>query len=344
MPRSKAGWIAVAAVVLVFAGVCWGLYVVVKSAVLHDDRFVIPSSAAVEVQGNDHVTRAQLLTIFGGDIERNIFRVSLDERKAELEQLPWVEHATVMRLLPNRLRVSIVERTPVAFVRQGNHIGLIDANGVLLDMPMDVQANMNYSFPVVTGVTAKDPASVRAARMKIYERFTADLDSGTEKVSRNLSEVDLSDPEDVRATIPDKNGEVMVHFGEDNFLERYRKFQEHLPEWRAQYPKLASVDMRYDRQVVLEMKQGAETPAANAVGNAAAAAGANAAAGAAQGTAPKKEESAPKPKKPATANAQKSAAAHKTVVKKSSPAPAAKAKHAPQPAEPLYHPPQVVHP
>jgi cell division protein FtsQ len=213
-------------------------------------------------------------------------------------------------------------------------------------MPMDVQANMNYSFPVVTGVTAKDPASVRAERMKIYERFTADLDRGTEKVSRNLSEVDLSDPDDVRATIPDKNGEVMVHFGEDNFLERYRKFQEHLPEWRAQYPKLASVDMRYDRQVVLEMKQGAEAPAANATGNAAAAAGAgaNAAAGAAQSAATKKEENAPKPKKPVTSNAQKSAAAHKTVVKKSSPAPAAKAKHAPQPAEPLYHPPQVVHP
>ena len=55
-------------------------------------------------------------------------------------RLPWVAHATVMRLLPNRMRVSIVERTPVAFVRQGNHIGLVDANGVLLDMPTDAQA------------------------------------------------------------------------------------------------------------------------------------------------------------------------------------------------------------
>ena len=59
------------------------------------------------------------------------------ERRAELERLPWVEHATVMRLLPDRLRVSIVERTPVAFVRQGSHIGLVDASGVLMDMPTD---------------------------------------------------------------------------------------------------------------------------------------------------------------------------------------------------------------
>ncbi len=50
---------------------------------------------------------------------------------------------------------------------------------------------------------------------------------------------------------------MLVHFGEDNFLERYRRFKEHLPEWRTLYPKLSSVDMRYERQVVLEMQPGA---------------------------------------------------------------------------------------
>ncbi len=81
---------------------------------------MIPSSSSIEFEGNTHVTRAQLLGIFGGDVERNIFTVSLEQRRAELERLPWVAHATVMRLLPNRMRVSIVERTPVAFVRQGS--------------------------------------------------------------------------------------------------------------------------------------------------------------------------------------------------------------------------------
>ena len=31
-----------------------------------------------------------------------------------------------MRLLPDQLRVAITERTPVAFVRHGNTIGLVD--------------------------------------------------------------------------------------------------------------------------------------------------------------------------------------------------------------------------
>ncbi|HEY8997166.1 MAG TPA: FtsQ-type POTRA domain-containing protein [Edaphobacter sp.] len=260
LPKSWGGRLGIVAAVLVLVGLCAGAVMVAKAAILHDDRFVIPSSSYVEVQGNSHVTRAQLLSIFGEDVERNIFRVSLDERKAELEQLPWVEHATVMRLLPNRLRVAVVERTPVAFVRQGNHIGLVDGNGVLLDMPTDVQADMQYSFPVVIGLKPSDPLSLRAARMKLYARFTGDLDSGGEKISQKLSEVDLSDPEDVRAIVEDKAGEVMVHFGEDNFLDRYKKFEEHLGEWRTQYPHLSSVDMRYDRQVVLEMQRGTTPP------------------------------------------------------------------------------------
>jgi cell division protein FtsQ len=163
----------------------------------------------------------------------------------------------VMRLLPNRLRVSIVERTPVAFVRQGSQIGLVDASGVLLDMLPHGQGDAHYSFPVVTGIAAGDPASTRAARMKIFEQFTSDLDSSGEKISEKLSEVDLSNPEDVKALIPDNGKDVLVHFGDTDYLNRYRKFEEHLPEWRTQYPALSSVDMRYERQVVLEMQPGA---------------------------------------------------------------------------------------
>jgi cell division protein FtsQ len=232
----------------------------VRAALLHDERFVIPASSAIAVEGNRHVTKAQLLSIFGGDVERNILTVSLAERRAELERLPWVEHATVMRLLPDHLRVSIVERTPVAFVRQGGHIGLVDKSGVLMDMVSGANEKEHYSFPVVTGITADEPLSTRAARMKIFERFTTELDSAGTKISDELSEVDLSSPEDVKALIPDDHGEVLVHFGDTDFLDRYQKYKDHLAEWRTQYPKLAAVDMRYDRQAVLEMQPGSAVP------------------------------------------------------------------------------------
>jgi cell division protein FtsQ len=266
LPATKWGRIAAGCGLLVCLGVAAAAFLMAQSFLLHDDRFVIQSSSSLEFEGNAHVTRAQLLGIFGADVERNIFAVSLAERRAELERLPWVANATVMRLLPNRMRVSIVERMPVAFVRQGSHIGLVDANGVLLDMPVDAKASEHYSFPVVTGISAGDPVSTRAARMKIFERFTSELDGSGEKISEELSEVDLSNPEDVKAMIPDHSTEILVHFGEENFLDRYRKFKEHLPEWRTVYPKLSSVDMRYERQVVLEMQPGSVVPISPSAG------------------------------------------------------------------------------
>ncbi len=140
-------------------------------------------------------------------------------------------------------------------------IGLVDAYGVLLDLPDDDPAGGQYSFPVLTGIAAADPLSTRAARMKIYQQFIADLDSSGPKLSETLSEVDIANPEDVKALIPEHSSEILVHFGDEDFLDRYQRFQQQLPAWRAQYPNLASVDMRYPNQVVLDMTPGTDASA-----------------------------------------------------------------------------------
>ena len=262
IPRSIIGRCLAGAAILLALGASiagmWGL----RALLLRNPRLVLASSSAIQITGNNHLSRAQLLTVFGEDVDRNILTVPLAQRRAELEHLPWVEHATVMRLLPDHFRVAISERKPVAFVRQGSAIGLVDANGVLLDMAADEDAppQPHYSFPVVTGISAQDPLSVRAARMKLFTRFTTDLGEQT----KNISEVDLSSPEDVKALIPDGTSDVLVHFGEDNFLHRYDLYQKNLPGWRKDFPKLSSADMRYERQVVLEMQPGAAVPVGDA--------------------------------------------------------------------------------
>ena len=240
--------VVVGAIVAALAGL--------RSALLHDSRFVMTTSEDVQITGNHNVTRAEVLSVFGADLERNIFRVPLNERRADLERLPWVQHATVMRLLPNRIRVAITERTPVAFVRHGSQIGLVDANGVLLDMPPDAAGDPHYSFPVLTGLSVSDPLSTRAARMAIYERFMQELGAK----SSSISEADVTNPEDVKAEVSSGGADILVHFGDEDFLRRYQEFEQHLPEWKTQYPRLAAADMRYERQVVLEMQPGTGVP------------------------------------------------------------------------------------
>lgn len=238
--------VLIVVMVLAVIGVVWA---VLDQYGTHSWRFRLESSDNIEVGGNSHVSRAEIVRVFGGDISRNIFAVPLDDRKKQLEQVPWVESATVMRILPDRIRVNVVERKPIAFAQIGSRVQLIDAHGVLMEMPFSTTTK--YSFPVIVGMNENEPLSTRAARMKIYQELVKELDAGGERNSRSLSEVDLSDPEDVRITVDDPDGAVLVHLGSDDFADRFRIYVTHLKEWRSQYQHLDSVDLRYDRQVIL---------------------------------------------------------------------------------------------
>jgi cell division protein FtsQ len=232
---------------------------------LHRDAgFRIAGTQDIQASGLTEVTRAQLLPVFGEDVGRNVFFVPLSERRRQLEQLPWIEHATVMRLLPDRIQVAVVERQPVAFTRTGRRIGLVDANGVLLSMTPAAMARHHYSFPVLTGIDAGDSAAARKTRMAVYMRLMSDLDSTGQHNSQQISEIDLTDPEDARILMPEPGGDVLAHFGEDHFLERFQRYKAHIAEWRQQYPHLSSVDLRYEQQVVLQMasEQAVSAPAA----------------------------------------------------------------------------------
>jgi cell division protein FtsQ len=255
------GRIVLACAALVLMAGAVALYWMVRNFLDHDPRFRIDTAASIQTVGNSQLTRQDMLAVFGSDIGRNVFFVPLRLRRTELEQIPWVEHATVMRLLPNQLRVAVRERTPIAFVRIGDQIKLVDEAGVILDMPTAMMAAKHFSFPVVTGIHPGDPLSTRTARMHLYQRFIAELDASGGKISSQLSEVDLSDPEDVRTTVPARGSDLLLHFGDENFLARYRVYQTHLAEWEQQYPHLAAVDLRYDGQVVLKMADGAAAQA-----------------------------------------------------------------------------------
>jgi cell division protein FtsQ len=249
IPKKTAHWLKWGALALVVLAILGAAGAELYSYGEHNWRFRIESSDQIEVTGAQHVPHAQILEVMGGDIGRNIFFVPLDHRKQQLEQIPWVESASVMRFVPNRLRIEIHERTPVAFVRIGSHISLIDAGGNLMDL--EPGPKHKYSFPVITGMNAGEPLSMRAMRMKSYRELIQQLDYSGAHYSQDLSEVDLSDPEDVKVMTADPNGGVLVHLGTSNFLQRYRVYVTHVEGWRQQFEKLESVDLRYDGQIIV---------------------------------------------------------------------------------------------
>jgi cell division protein FtsQ len=249
LPRKAASRLKIALVAIAVVCSAGFIWISLHQYATRSWRFRIDSSDDVAISGTKNVSRSQVLEVMATDMDRNIFFVPLDTRKKQLEQIPWVQSASVMRLLPNRLKVVVHERTPVAFVEINSHIQLIDASGVIMEPPAGSQAA--YSFPVIVGMTETEPLSTRAARMKMYMKLVTELDAGGAQYSRDLSDVDLSDPDDVKATVTDPHGAVLVHLGSLNFLERFRIYVTHVQEWRTQFQKLQSVDLRYEHQVIV---------------------------------------------------------------------------------------------
>jgi cell division protein FtsQ len=248
----------IAMIALIVVGAVGTVAAYIYSYGKHSSRFRIQSSDDIQITGNQHVSRAQVLQVMGGDIGRNVYFVPLDDRRKALEQIPWVQSASVMRLLPNHLRVDIQERTPVAFVQFGQRIELIDGEGVVMDIPVGTRAK--WTFPVVVGMRDSDPLSTRAARMQVYQKLIGALDSTGEKNSLDLNEVDVSDPEDVKVSVAEDERSIVVHLGDSNFLDRFNLFKTHVKEWQQQHANLQSVDLRYEHQVILNEDSGGSAP------------------------------------------------------------------------------------
>jgi cell division protein FtsQ len=250
------GVIALAAAATSYA---LGRYLLVspEMALIHSDQ--------VQVAGNQYVPRGRVLEIFAADRNRSVLRIPLNERRRQLETIPWVEQATVRRALPNRIEVEIAERTPIAFLRDGNNLALVDVHGVILDRPLKA----NFHFPVITGIGADMPIEDREPRMQMFAGFSQQVESARAGAMDQVSEVDLTEAKDLRATISglqvvntsagaaandawgDADAPIVVHFGDSDFQSKYLTVLNDIGQWRAAAGRVESVDLRFSGEAVV---------------------------------------------------------------------------------------------
>ncbi len=247
------GYFRVAFLVVLLAA-CAGAIFALGEFLLTSPAMALASPSQVDLSGNRFVARASVLEIFAPDRGRNVLRVPLATRRAEIEALPWVENATVRRALPNRIEVEIVERTPIAFVRDGSDLFLADKQGVILDPPLEA----DFRFPVVTGITAAMPREDRARRMQLMSDFMAQIREIRSDAGDSVSEIDLSDANDVQATFAGLQGAdaavpgaLLVHFGNGDFHDKFQVLLNNIAQWEQAAGRVASVDLRFEKEVVV---------------------------------------------------------------------------------------------
>jgi cell division protein FtsQ len=231
---------------------------------LYDPQMLLLKPDQIEVSGNHIVAKENIQKLFVNDRNRSLLRIPLDTRRIQIQELPWVEEASVQRILPNRIRVEITERTPVAFFRNGGELKLIDPHGVLLDRP----EGEDFHFPIVTGMSEAVARDERERRMACYQEFMKDVDLVKPGSSERVSEIDLGNPRDLRAVLTGLGSDtgipaVTVHFGQGDFTGKYRTLVENFAQWQASAGPVHAIDLRYSRQVVVNPDTSAPAAKAN---------------------------------------------------------------------------------
>jgi cell division protein FtsQ len=247
----------------------------------------------IQVTQNHYVTPASVREMFRVDRGHSVLRIPLSDRRRQIETLPWVEQASVLRALPHTIKVEITERTPIAFLRDGSDLALVDVHGVILDRPL----KGDFHFPVVTGISSEMPMEDRELRMHLFASFAQQVEAARGGAMDQVSEVDLSEAKDLRATITglqsggsngassagqwgNADAPILIHFGDSDFEDKFLTVLKDIGRWRAEVGTVESVDLRFDGEAVVNqdptfVAKVVEPPAATAVPRPAAAVSAN---------------------------------------------------------------------
>ncbi len=234
-----------------------------QMALVHPDQ--------IRIEGNHHVRPESVRQIFVPDRGKSVLRIPLDRRRRQIEMLSWVDHAAVRRALPDRIEVDVTERMPIAFLREASDLALIDAHGVILERPIQG----DFHFPVVVGLGQQMPLEDREQRMQLFSKFMQEIASVESDAADRVSEVDLSDGQDLRAALTgleqDSAGRqsttqtsapapVLVHFGNEDFSGKYQTLVDDFPGWQAKAGRIESVDLRFSREAVVNQERTVTPP------------------------------------------------------------------------------------
>ena len=199
---------------------------------------------AITVQGLVYAPRNKVQRVFAGDFERSIFQIPLEERRRRLLAIDWIEEASVSRVWPDRLIVRVRERKPVAFVFLRTGVLLIDTHGVLLEQPPQAR----FSFPVLSGIREDESDTTRRDRVRAFLDFQQDMSY----LSKDVSEVDTTDPDNIRVVAQVERRAVILLMGDGNFARRYQNFINHYPEIRKRSPEAKAFDLRLDDRITVK--------------------------------------------------------------------------------------------
>jgi cell division protein FtsQ len=197
---------------------------------------------ALEVTGNSHCSRDEVLAAARLTVGSNVLAVDLERAARQIERLPWVARATVTRQLPDTLRVAIEERAPAALVAVGG-LYLASADGTLFKR---AEPGDPVDLPVVTGLSRESfRERPDGAREQVRDSLAlmGDLESAQLGSSMRLQEVHRDETGDLSVML----GGTYIWLGRGPYRSKLSRLRVVLGELHRHGLEASEVHLESDR-------------------------------------------------------------------------------------------------
>lgn len=213
--------------------------------------------AHLVVRGHERLSTGEVLALVDGLRGQHILSVDLGVWQERLLSSPWVENATIRRVLPSTLEISVRERQPMGIGRLGAAAYLIDGKGVIVDEYGPAYADID--LPIIDGLGAapRDGGTmVDEARAEFAGRVISALSARPELLER-VSQIDVSNLHD--AVVILHGDPALLRLGDREFADRLQQYVDLAPALSERLAGIDSVDLRFDERLyvrpVKQLKQ-----------------------------------------------------------------------------------------
>ena len=156
--------------------------------------------ASIALAGQKHVSRAEILSLAGVTERASLLLLDAAAARARLETNPWIAHATVLKLYPDRLQIGVIEREAFALWQKDGKLSVIAADGTVLEpyaaqrfghLPLVVGRGAEIKAPEILALIERHASirdAVRAAVLIAERRWNLRLKNG---IDVRLPETDI---------------------------------------------------------------------------------------------------------------------------------------------------------
>jgi len=206
--------------------------------------------AGVSLSGEKQVSRAEIFAAAGVTARASLLFLDVDHARACLKAIPWIADATVRKLYPDRLQITVTERDAFALWQLDGKVSVISADGTVvgplvdwhfahlplvvgagaaaqaqdflavLDAHPDIRRQVRASVLVAErrwNLKLKNGVDVRLPESDVAQALDrlADLDRDKRLIGRDIAAIDLRLPDRVSVTLSDEAAEARAEAFKD---------------------------------------------------------------------------------------------------------------------------------